>query len=87
MKRVVSERWTLQGRDWWNGLLIAVISAVLISVQQTIDAGTLAFDWKAIGMGSIAAIASYVLKNLTEPTKVVDVATGDEAKAIIEQSK
>lgn len=72
-KTVTSKQGTLQGRDFVRGLVIAVITSVLTIIVQTVEAGSLTFDWKVIGTTALAAGAAYLLKNLGEPTKTVTI--------------
>lgn len=72
-KTIVKKQFTLQGRDWLKGLLMAVLTPVIVIIQQTIDAGQLVFDWKAIGMAALAGGLAYLAKNLFEPSKAVTI--------------
>lgn len=72
-KTIVSKQFTLQGRDWIKGALMAALTPALVIIQQSIDAGIWTFNWKAIGMAAIAGGVAYLLKNLLEPSKVVEV--------------
>ena len=72
-KTVTSKQGTLQGRDWIRGLAIAIITSVLTIIVQTVEAGSLSFDWKVIGTTALAAGAAYLLKNLGEPTKTITI--------------
>jgi hypothetical protein len=49
-------------QDFLHGLLIAVIGAVLAVVTNTLQAGTLTFDYKAISTTAIIAAVSYISK-------------------------
>ena len=61
--------------DFGKGLLVAVISAPLTVIAQTLATGSFVFDWKAIAGTAGAAFGAYLLKNLfssptgTNPTK------------------
>lgn len=72
-KTIVSKQGTLQGRDFVQGLLIAVLTAVLTLVVDTLQEGTLNFDWKLILTTALTAAGAYLLKNFAEPTKKVTV--------------
>ena len=72
-KTVTSKQFSLQGRDWLKGALMAVLTPVIVIIQQTIAQGELTFDWKAIGMAAIAGGLAYLSKNLFEPTKTVTI--------------
>jgi hypothetical protein len=55
---------TLGTKDFIKGLLVAVLSAVVTIVYNTIQTGSLAFDWKAIGMTALTSAIAYIMKNL-----------------------
>jgi hypothetical protein len=60
---------TLSTRDFIKGAVMAAIIPVLLIIQQSIAAGDLVFNWKAIAMGAIAGFVGYLLKNwLTDST-------------------
>ncbi len=50
--------------DFGKGLLVAVGSAVFSVIYSTIQAGSLTFDWKAIGITALSAALAYLSKNL-----------------------
>ena len=57
---IQSKLWSLVPKDFLNGLFIAVLGAVLAVVTQTLQAGTLTFDYKAIGTTAAIAALSYI---------------------------
>jgi len=50
--------------DIGKGLIVAVGSAVFSVIYATIQAGSLTFDWKAIGITALSAALAYLSKNL-----------------------
>lgn len=65
------KKFSLQTRDWLKGLAVSVGTAVLMIVQQSLDADTLTFNWKAIGMAAVGAAITYLGKNFfTDDVKV-----------------
>lgn len=82
MKTIISKQFRLQGRDVARGALIAALTSVLTLVLDTVQAGSLTFDWKLIGTTGLTAGVSYLLKNWLEPTRVVNVITGVQAEGI-----
>jgi bacteriorhodopsin len=65
-----SKQFALNLRDFLNGLVVAVGSAVVTVVQTSLDAGTLKFNWHAIGVVAISATVAYLGKNLfSKPTE------------------
>jgi hypothetical protein len=54
----------LNTTDFIKGLLMAVLSSVITIVYQTVEAGSLTFDWKAIGTMALTTALAYIMKNL-----------------------
>jgi len=54
----------LNSTDFLKGLIMAVLSTVITVVYQTIEAGSLVFDWKAIGTMALTTALAYIMKNL-----------------------
>jgi len=71
-KKVVSKQGTLAWRDVVRGFIIAVLTPIILIVQQSVEAGLLTFNWHQIGMASIAGGLAYLVKNFFEPTKVIE---------------
>ena len=61
-----TELWTLKLSDWQRGFIIAVFTAPLTIIYQSVTATpiTLVFDWKAIIGAALAGGIAYILKNL-----------------------
>ena len=59
-----STLFTLNTTDFIKGLLMAVLSTVITIVYQTVEAGSLVFDWKAIGTMALTSALAYIMKNL-----------------------
>lgn len=78
---------TLETMDFIKGAIMAAIIPVLLIVQQSIAAGDLVFNWKAIGMGAIAGFVGYLLKNLfTDTTKAAVETLSKQNVTITEDS-
>lgn len=60
--------------DAGKGLLVAVGGAVITLVQNSLQSGSLTFDWKAIGSVALAAGLSYLAKNFFTPAKLISPA-------------
>ena len=58
--------WTVKLGDWGRGLIIAIFTAPLTIIYQSVTTTpmTLVFDWKAILGGALAGGLGYILKNL-----------------------
>lgn len=68
---VTSGRFTLNLRDLANGLIVAVLGAVVPIIYATINTGSLVFDWPTIGKAAAIAGIGYLLKNFFTPEKIV----------------
>ena len=51
-------------KDLGKGLIVAVLTSVLTIVYNTVEAGSLTFDWKLIATTAITTGLGYLLKNL-----------------------
>jgi putative exporter of polyketide antibiotics len=54
----------LNSTDFLKGLVMAVLSTVITIVYQTVEAGSLIFDWKTIGTMALTTALAYIMKNL-----------------------
>lgn len=59
-----SSIFTLNKSDFLKGLIIAVITAVITILYNTVQVGSLSFDWKAISTAAASAALAYIMKNL-----------------------
>lgn len=50
--------------DLGKGLIITVLTSVLTIVYNTVSAGSLTFDWNAIGLTALTSGLAYLMKNL-----------------------
>ncbi len=66
-----SPLFSLDIKDIGKGLIVAIGGAVITSIENSIQAGSLTFDWKAIGSVALAAGLSYLGKNFFTPAKTV----------------
>lgn len=54
----------LNSQDFIKGLVVAVLSSVIAILYSTVQAGSLAFDWKTIGTVALTSALGYIMKNL-----------------------
>ena len=60
-----SQKWSLNLNDFWKGLIVAILSAVIATLQQMIQQGGLAgIDLQAVLTVAIIALLGYLGKNL-----------------------
>lgn len=64
MSKFLSLNW----QDFGKGMLMAVLTPVLVIIQQSIEQGSWIFDWKIIGLSAIGGGLAYLIKNFfTKP--------------------
>ncbi len=60
--------WTQLGKiklsDFWRGLIVAIATTPLTIIYQSVAAGGLKFDWKAILTTAMAGGVGYLIKNM-----------------------
>ena len=54
----------LNSSDFIKGLIMAVLTTVITVIYQTVEAGSLIFDWKSIGTMALTTALAYIMKNL-----------------------
>ena len=54
----------LNWNDFGKGLIMAVLTPVVLIIQESVSAGTLTFNWNAIGIAAVAGGVAYLIKNL-----------------------
>ena len=59
----MSNLFNLNWKDFFKGLVMAIITAALTLVYQLLQAGSV-IDWNQVGLVSITAALAYILKNL-----------------------
>ena len=72
MKKRISKQGTLAMSDIVRGLIMAVLTPAILIIQQSLEAGTLTFNWKQIAMASVAGGFAYLVKNFFEPSKAIE---------------
>lgn len=71
-KKIIAKQGTLAWRDVIRGFIIAVLTPIILIVQQSVEAGILTFNWHQIAMASVAGGLAYLVKNFFEPTKSIE---------------
>lgn len=79
---VTSKKFWLNSKDFLRGLLIAMITAALMVIQNSFDAGELVFNWKQISMAAIGGGVAYLLKNFFQPAQVKQTLNNNQVDAI-----
>lgn len=70
--------------DVLKGLLMAVGTPAVFLIQQTIQSGSLTFNWKSIGMAAIAGGSAYIVKNFFTPSVPTQTVTTTPAGTVTE---
>ena len=60
---------SINWKDIAKGLLVAVITPVFTIALQSVNDGSLTFDWKAIGLTALSAGLAYLSKNFFSPSQ------------------
>lgn len=82
---VTAKRFSLKLNDWWKGLILAILAPALKVIIDSINEGSLAFNWGSLWKVSVAAGAAYLLKNLFDSPKIVMTgATPEQVQAVKE---
>jgi hypothetical protein len=50
--------------DFVKGFILVILTTMMTIIVQTLQAGSLTFDWQMIGMTTLTAGLSYILKQL-----------------------
>lgn len=59
---------SLNWLDLGKGLLMAILTPVVVIIQQSLEAGVFTLDWKSIGLAAIGGGFAYLVKNFfTKP--------------------
>lgn len=77
-----SGQFSLSTKDLLKGLVVAVITPVFTILIQSLNEGSLTFDWKAIGATALSAALAYLLKNFLAPPTIVVEAPKETVKAV-----
>lgn len=66
-----STQFSLNLSDIWKGLLMAVIVPVFAIITDSLNQGSLTFNWKLIGIAALSGGIGYILKNFLTPSAIV----------------
>lgn len=69
---------SLNSKDFIKSLILTVLSAVITIIYTSLQAGSIDFDWKKIGVTAITTALAYILKNL---------ATNSEGEFMVSEDK
>jgi len=49
--------------DFFKGMIVAVLSALVTFLYNTMESGEVVLNWKMIGTTSLTAALAYIIKN------------------------
>lgn len=62
---------SLNWKDVFKGLIMAILTPVVFLIQETIETGDLNFDWKKIAIAAFSGCVAYLIKNFFSPSTPV----------------
>lgn len=80
----VQKQFSLNVKDALKGLLLAVGTPVLATIYQSLQKGSLTFDWNVIGVTAGSAAVMYLLKNYFTPTQTVITKQAEDEKPVVQ---
>lgn len=66
-----SKKFRLNWQDYVKGIVVAILTPVIFIIQNSLDAGTLSFNWKQIGIAAVAGFVAYLVKNFFTPSQTI----------------
>ena len=66
-----SNLFSLNVQDVLKGGLMAILTPVITIIAQSLNAGVLTFDYKAIGIAALSGFVAYLTKNFFTPASIV----------------
>lgn len=82
MKNLPSNFASLNIKDFLKGLVLAVLVPALLAIQQSLSAGELTINWKALGITAAASFIGYLIKNFFTNDVPAAVATVQKAEEL-----
>jgi hypothetical protein len=77
-----SSLFSLNWNDILKGVLMAILTPVLFTIQQTLQNGSLTLNWKAIATTAIAGGFAYLIKNFLTPADPIKEVTKTDSGTI-----
>jgi len=65
-----SNLYSIDLKDLTKGLIVAVGSAIVTTIQTSLQSGSLSFNWKLIGTVALGAGIAYISKNFFTPPSI-----------------
>lgn len=65
-----SKKYSLNWHDALKGFITASLTSVLFFVQDSLDSGSMTFEWKKLAIAFVSGGVGYLIKNFfTDATK------------------
>lgn len=64
-----SKKYSLNWHDALKGFITASLTSVLFFAQESLDSGSMTFDWKKLGIAFISGGVGYLIKNFFTDSK------------------
>lgn len=62
---------SLNWADLGKGLIVAILTPVIVAIQQSLESGVLTLDWKVLGISAVGGGVAYLTKNLFTQSKQI----------------
>jgi hypothetical protein len=82
--KATAPKYSLSQNDFLKGLIIAVGTPVITVLIQTLENGSLTFDWKAIGITALSALLAYLAKQFFNGPSLV---VSNPSDKMVEEAK
>ena len=66
-----SKRFSLQLTDWQKALIMSILTPSITIIAESLNSGSLTFDWKHIGIAALSGAVAYLTKNFLSPAQTV----------------
>lgn len=60
---------SLNWADFGKGLLMAILTPIVITIQQSLELGVFSYNWKTIGLSALGGGFAYLIKNFFTPAQ------------------
>lgn len=70
-KMITSKRYRWNLQDVLKGLLIAALASVAAFITDSINEGSITFNWRDIGFAALTGASAYMTKNFFSPAKKI----------------
>lgn len=70
-----SPMFQLNWNDLLKGLIMAVLTPMALLVEQTIETGSMTFNWHSIAIAGAAGFMAYIIKNFLTPSAPTQTTT------------